>query len=302
MTKSQLRALIIDPDPNAGDEFAQELVRHGWHVERTGTLEHALEHLFKGAYDLISLELVLPDGTANEAWPFIRKLHPNTLGIVTTASQSLYRAVKPPSQGILAYLLKPIPSGMILLWENLIRDQQRLISETRTIEHRLASLSALTSGILSAKTQHAALQSVVAHMAGIFKADWVVLSVLGEENDWAETVSQAASVRENQSDAVSRKLFERVMAQVLAMEQQRLNHDTSPLIERRVWTSSHLNTVTSYIVPILSSDELLGVLIIANRTNVMQTLSVVDTQFLTLIQQLLANTLLRFKERELVGF
>lgn len=103
-----LRLLWLDPDDSTVAGGRQVLVEQGWTVDQARNLVEALDRASRVQYDAIILDLQLPDALGTDAWPYIRRLQPNIIGIMTTSSSSLFDLVRVDSSGLFAYLRKPL--------------------------------------------------------------------------------------------------------------------------------------------------------------------------------------------------
>ena len=86
--------LVVEDDDNLAFVLCEALQRRGHRAEAVGTLAALRERLTAALYDLVLLDLRLPDGDGLEAIPECRELAPDTPIIAMTA-YTVRRGVEP---------------------------------------------------------------------------------------------------------------------------------------------------------------------------------------------------------------
>jgi DNA-binding response OmpR family regulator len=100
------RILLVEDEAAVADYLSSLLQQEGFEIIRVPTLEQA-KSSSHNAFDLILLDLNLPDGTGDELLPHLRDSAPNTpILIVTGASQNDERLVKCLKSGAAGYVRK----------------------------------------------------------------------------------------------------------------------------------------------------------------------------------------------------
>jgi DNA-binding response OmpR family regulator len=107
------RILVVDPERNVGKAMIRALEAGGFGADAVGSLGEALRQLGQAAYDLVLLELRLPDGDGLAALPVLRRDWPGVRVVVTTANGSLDRAVQAMKLGAADFVQKPISGAEI---------------------------------------------------------------------------------------------------------------------------------------------------------------------------------------------
>lgn len=106
--------LIIDDEPNLRRSLALILQREGYVVTSAANAQEGLHLLTAGAYNLIFLDIKLPDRSGISILPEIRRIYPDMPVLILTAHASLETAIEAVRQGAKDYLLKPIePANLI---------------------------------------------------------------------------------------------------------------------------------------------------------------------------------------------
>lgn len=118
--------LIIDDEPNLRRSLGLILKRAGYIVTTASNGAEALQLLQAGAFDLVFLDIKLPDLSGTQLLPQIRELYPEMPVLILTAHASLETAIKAVRDGARDYLLKPLDPQTIL--ERI----DRILSEKKT--------------------------------------------------------------------------------------------------------------------------------------------------------------------------
>jgi DNA-binding response OmpR family regulator len=106
--------LIIDDELNLRRSLALILQRAGYSVTVAGGAQEACQLLKAGSFDLVFLDLKLPDGNGLDILAEIRRLYPEMPVFILTAHASLESAIEAVRRGARDYLLKPIDPQLII--------------------------------------------------------------------------------------------------------------------------------------------------------------------------------------------
>jgi DNA-binding response OmpR family regulator len=142
--------LIIDDEINLRRSLALILQEAGYLVSTAANAAEGLQMVITSAYDLIFLDLQLPDRSGVELLPEIRKLHPDTPVLILTAHATLSSAMEAVRHGARDYMIKPIKPELLLrriddILEELSQPKRRrelvnqiqgLLSELRDVDHQ----------------------------------------------------------------------------------------------------------------------------------------------------------------------
>ncbi|HET6386631.1 MAG TPA: SpoIIE family protein phosphatase [Armatimonadota bacterium] len=101
-----MRILIVDDDPDAAESLADNLEIERYQVDVAGTGAAARRLCDENPYNIIFLDLTLPDCSGLDLLPDIQKLLPDADVLVFSANTSLDVAVQAVNQGAVQYLLK----------------------------------------------------------------------------------------------------------------------------------------------------------------------------------------------------
>jgi two-component system sensor kinase FixL len=129
-----LHVLVVDDDPDTRSNLTDILSMDGYEVETAGTVAQTLDGRNWGQLDAIILDRKLPDGSAEELLPQLKKLAPRAAVIIVTGYADLEGAIAAIRQGAADYLLKPINL-------DLLRPRLGAIAERKRAEATIAHLS-----------------------------------------------------------------------------------------------------------------------------------------------------------------
>ena len=104
---AQGEIILADDDTVTRTAVAQALSNAGYEVRATGTAATLWRWVQSGEGDLIVAEVVMPDESAFELLPRIKKLRPNLPIIVMSAQSTFMTAIRASERGAYDYLPKP---------------------------------------------------------------------------------------------------------------------------------------------------------------------------------------------------
>jgi DNA-binding NtrC family response regulator len=137
MMSSQTRILVIDDDENITKAVASILEDQGYSVDIAGTGTEAIKKTQTYRYDLMLVDIRLPDMEGTEILNKIHDTTPKIRKIIVTGYPTLQNAVTALNRGADAYIMKPFDvEGMLATVKEQIEKQkrERKISEERVAE------------------------------------------------------------------------------------------------------------------------------------------------------------------------
>ena len=102
------RLLVVDDEPDLRTLYELTLVREGYDVDCAGTVEEAWVRLAEGDYQLLIIDMRLPDGTGLDLLQRMERDARPEKAIVITAFASAENAVEALKAGAYDYLTKPV--------------------------------------------------------------------------------------------------------------------------------------------------------------------------------------------------
>ena len=129
--------LIVDDDPRFCDSLKVLLSNQGYQIQTSNSGKEAVEYLANNSYDLVLLDVVIPDMDGHQIMDFINSKSPETLVIVITGHASTESAIESLRRGAYDYLRKPFePEELLKTVENTL-NRKRLEKEKKTIQTKL---------------------------------------------------------------------------------------------------------------------------------------------------------------------
>jgi DNA-binding NtrC family response regulator len=135
--REQARILVIDDDENITKVVAAILKDKGYSVDIAGTGTEAIKKTQENHYDLMLVDIRLPDMEGTEVIIRIRDTTPKIRKIIVTGYPTLQNAVTAVNRGADAYIMKPFDVEKMLaaVKEQLEKQkQERKFSEERVAE------------------------------------------------------------------------------------------------------------------------------------------------------------------------
>ncbi len=108
------RILIVDDEPNLRRTLAMILARGGYQSAEADNAAAALARLKTAPFDLLFLDLNMPDRYGADLMADIRQAYPNLPVLILTAHATLDSAMEAVRQGARDYMVKPIEPEYIL--------------------------------------------------------------------------------------------------------------------------------------------------------------------------------------------
>ena len=137
MTGENPRILIVDDEPRMCQSVRELLAGQGFQLETAGSGREALRRLTEGGYELVLLDLVLPDVGGQEVLAFIREHYPELLTIVISGVSSIDAAVAALQRGAYDFIRKPVEGEELRKRVANALEQRRLIREKAAIHWEL---------------------------------------------------------------------------------------------------------------------------------------------------------------------
>ena len=125
----KLKVLIVDDEPHMCESLKTLLSGHGYEIHTSNSGKEAIEQLSRGNFDLIILDIVMPEVDGFKVMEHIKDSGLNTLVIVMTGNASIESAVEALRKGAYDYLRKPFEHEKLLKTIKNVLDQKGLESD-----------------------------------------------------------------------------------------------------------------------------------------------------------------------------
>jgi PAS domain S-box-containing protein len=135
--REQEHILIVDDDEGVCKSLAHVFRHKGYVVETSRTGQQALARVQEKFFNLILLDIKLPDVQGIELLAPLKAMHPDTVLIMATAYASLETSVRALNEGASAYITKPWDVDEVLATVRDVLEKQRLLLENRRLNQAL---------------------------------------------------------------------------------------------------------------------------------------------------------------------
>lgn len=299
----QVRILILDPDDQAAAECTKALKTRGWKADRVRTFKEGEGLLAEETYDVVIIDLILPDVDGTEAWSRIRAASRETLGIITTSSPSLHNSIFAAERGILAYLQKPLkmPALCSFIAESL--RYQRGAAINGTTQRQLVGLCQFLSSITQTSDQTQVLKRALAHLPAILKFDVAAVYLLNEDKStWTRHVQHRPFPMQIEfADAQSEFIQQLVIEGIHSLQPRSFLQSDSPDHTGTRLRLQELGFSDLLLVPLVGPGEPYGALAVITGLDSDLTFAPYDVHLLTIVSQALALALDRARILEKLG-
>ena len=99
--------LVVDDEPVVANSVRRTLSRRGYMVEEAFSGNEALNRILNEMYDLVLLDMRMPDSNGLELLPTIKKHRPSLPVVMVTGYASIDTAVEAIQRGAADYVAKP---------------------------------------------------------------------------------------------------------------------------------------------------------------------------------------------------
>jgi DNA-binding response OmpR family regulator len=110
-----MNILIVEDDPQITHYIISRLAKWGYNSKAAGCGKEALQLFAKNSFDLILLDIMLPDYKGYDLIPKFKSIDPEINIITMTGHNSRKLEQKVRKQGILYYMVKPIETKNLKL-------------------------------------------------------------------------------------------------------------------------------------------------------------------------------------------
>jgi DNA-binding NtrC family response regulator len=178
--------LVTDDEPVVCESCRRVLERDGHTVECALTVDGALERLGQNVFDLVLVDLRMPDRDGLDLLREVKEGHPNTEVVVITGHSSIRSAVEAIRSGAHDYLPKPFRPEELQRVVDKALEHQRLRRENLYLRRELDHLQ----GVPELVGQSPRMQEVFGLIRRVGPTDSTVL-VYGESGTGKELVARA---------------------------------------------------------------------------------------------------------------
>jgi two-component system response regulator AtoC len=180
------KILVVDDEPLIRDNLERILTEEDYAVTSVDCGEKALSLLARDDFDLVLLDLNLPDINGIDVLRQAREIDPDLLVIVVTGYASVESAVRALKLGAYDYIKKPFKADVIKLIIRLAIEAQALKKQVRVLKRRLKAPA--KSDIVAESPQ---MQQVMMQVSEVARHEGATVLITGESGTGKEVVAQS---------------------------------------------------------------------------------------------------------------
>ncbi|MFV9675685.1 MAG: ATP-binding protein [Anaerolineales bacterium] len=132
--KAEGNILVIDDELGIREGCRRALTPQGFSVETAGNLEEGLQKIQETSFDLVLLDVMLPDGRGTDLLVPIHEKDPETVAIIVTGYATVELAVEAIKKGAYDFVPKPFDTDILLLTVHQGIERRRLALETKRLQ------------------------------------------------------------------------------------------------------------------------------------------------------------------------
>ena len=133
-----MRVLVVDDEEVIRDVLGTLLTREGYEVTAAATAGEAVALFEAEPYDVVLLDLMLPDRSGLDVLRDIRRRDPDAVVVIVTAYSSIEGAIEAMREGAFHYIPKPFQNEEVLLTLRKGAEARRLTEENRRLREELS--------------------------------------------------------------------------------------------------------------------------------------------------------------------
>lgn len=194
MSKRSL--LLVDDEASFRTLIGRELARADYEIEGAGNLDEARRALSRRSFDLVLLDVRMPDGSGLELLPEIKEMWPATEVLMLTAYGTVEEAIRAMKLGAYDFLTKPCKLSELEAVLEKACEKQHLQRSNTALTREVERLQP-ADGVIGSTTEMRELFDLITRVA---RTDTTVL-IRGESGVGKEVVARAVhrqSLRANQ--------------------------------------------------------------------------------------------------------
>jgi signal transduction histidine kinase len=128
------KILAIDDEEGIREGCRRALEPQGFTVETAATLREGLRRIEEGDFDLVLLDVMMPDGRGIDLLAPIHEKDPDTVCVIITGYATVELAVEAIKRGAYDFISKPFTSDLLLMTVNQGLERRRLSLEAKRLQ------------------------------------------------------------------------------------------------------------------------------------------------------------------------
>jgi two-component system sensor histidine kinase/response regulator len=127
------RILVVDDELGIREGCRRVLVPEGYQVEVASGAAEGLRKIREGDYDLVLIDVMMPDGRGTDLLGPIREKDPDTVSLIITGYATVELAVEAVRQGAYDFISKPFSADVLRLAVDQALEKRRLSLEAKRV-------------------------------------------------------------------------------------------------------------------------------------------------------------------------
>ncbi len=280
MSNQVVRVLLVDPDDRVADACREAFGARQWTFAHVQSFLHALDLLETTAFDVVMLEVRLPDRVGTEAWRYIQAVYPDTAGILITDSPTLHQSIDAFDHGILAFWLKPLDLAVACDWIQAAVTPQAGLAD-RKVQREINGLGGMLAQIQRALSLRRFPADALMNFKNLVQPDGILVYLLDRvEFAWANHFICCLSARDPAWTPAQSGVIERRMVEVAQSRQVVVSEPLSS------FAPDELGAFV--VVPLIAREQVFGALGIVNRAESSQSFTPVEIELVATVGRALA--------------
>ncbi|MDD1756800.1 MAG: response regulator [Methanomassiliicoccales archaeon] len=165
------KILIVDDEPGIRNVLTSLLKERGFETATAGTAAEGLKAVSEDNYNVIVLDIILPDAAGTQILDKLDKASPDSEVVLITGHASLDTAIQALRNKSYDYIQKPFRLGQLLEAIEGALEHQRLTLENRRMLEQLKFLNNISSQIVKTLDLDAVLKQLLYQSMNFFSAD-----------------------------------------------------------------------------------------------------------------------------------
>jgi signal transduction histidine kinase len=134
MEETKGNILVIDDEVGIREGCRRALEPQGFTVEAAATIQEGLRKIQEGHFDLVLLDVMMPDGRGIDLLAPIHGKDPDTVSVIITGYATVELAVEAIKQGAYDFISKPFTSDLLVMTVNQGLEKRWLSLEAKRLQ------------------------------------------------------------------------------------------------------------------------------------------------------------------------
>ena len=190
----KMNIMVVDDEKIVRESFQHWFEKIGHHVETAASGPEALNRLAKTPFDLMFVDIKMPDMDGIELLRRIKSEYADTTVVIITAYGSIESAIQAMKIGAADYLLKPFKPDQLTLVMEKVNQQRKISEEYHYLKNRLEKMTRFDNII----GRSPAMEKIFDLILEVAQSDAAVL-LIGETGTGKELIAKAIHAKSSRA-------------------------------------------------------------------------------------------------------